>query len=150
MPIKDYLGKTYSLISVSQYGKKFSFDQYKKPIVFSDQFSIKGLEFDFVFVLDFDNDHYPDQNRIKQLNQRYGKDRTADLTYLDTDPSYLKDYDDIRDQEKRILYVAITRAKKKVWLLYKNKNPLKISQFVRDFDCNDYLAYGFDKHKYNS
>jgi Superfamily I DNA and RNA helicases len=143
MPIKDYLGKTYSLISVSQYGKRFSFDQYKKPIVFSDPFSIKGLEFDFVFVLDFDNDHYPNQNRIKQINQYYGKDRN-------TDPSYLKDFDTVFDQEKRILYVAVTRAKKKVWLLYQNKNPLKISQFVRDFNCDDYLAYGFDKHKYNS
>jgi superfamily I DNA/RNA helicase len=141
--IKNFLGKTYSLISVSQYGKRFSFSHYKKPIVFSDPFSIKGLEFDFVFVLDFDHDHYPDQNRIKQLNQYYGKGR-------DDDPSYLKDLDSVLDQEKRILYVAITRAKKKVWLLYQSKNPLKISPFVRDLNCDDYLAFGFDKNKYNS
>lgn len=141
--IENMLGKRYSLIPVSQYGKKFRFDQYKKPIVFSDPFSIKGLEFDFIFVLNFDSDHYPKKKLMDQLDRNYGEDR-------DNNPAYLKDFDDIYDREKRILYVAITRAKRKVWLLYQNKNPLKISQFVRDFNCEDYLAFGFDKNKYKS
>jgi superfamily I DNA/RNA helicase len=131
------LGRHFELITADQYGRKFDFEKEKKPIYLTDAFSIKGLEFDFVFILQFDRFHYPDKGRIEELDKRSNYHTTSD--------TYLKDEDDIHNDEKKILYVALTRARKQVWLLYNSENPRHISPFVRDFNSRDYEAYGFKK-----
>ncbi|MCA1011749.1 UvrD-helicase domain-containing protein [Halobacillus halophilus] len=130
------LSREFSVIRTEQYGKSFNYSKKKKPIYFTDPFSIKGLEFDYVFIIHFDREHYPNQKRIKELDQRSGGDTFSD--------SYLKDEDSILNDEKKILYVAITRAKKKVVLLGSGiKSP-----FLRQFHPKNYEAHNFKKMRF--
>ena len=56
------------------------------------------------------------------------------------DESMLKeDIDEIKNMEKKLLYVAMTRAKKNLYITYSGN----ISEFSNDFDKQDYeeMAY---------
>ncbi|MGJ7034665.1 hypothetical protein [Anoxybacillus eryuanensis] len=48
-----------------------------------------------------------------------------------------------------MLYVAVTRARKEVQLMYTGKTFRSISPFVRDFYRADYDAFGFDSAIYS-
>lgn len=134
------LNREFELITTEQYGKRFHLDKQRKPVFFTDAFSVKGLEFDLVFVLHFDRFHYPSQRRMEELKKRTSGDKSSD--------AYWQDEEQIRNDEKKILYVAMTRAKEELYLLYCNENPMRISPFVRDFPCAYFEAHGFDKKKY--
>ncbi len=134
-PVKRVLERHFYLITTEQYGQRFDHSADKKPVFFTDAYSVKGLEFDFVFILHFDRFHYPNQSRIEELGQRSDKRNSE---------SYDRDYDAILNDEKKILYVAITRAKNKVVLLWSAPKVVQVSQFIRDFDPKDYSAEGFD------
>ncbi|MCX7571730.1 UvrD-helicase domain-containing protein [Tumebacillus sp. DT12] len=138
-PIRAALAREFDLITTDQYGHRFNLNSREKPLFFTDAYSVKGLEFDYVFILHFDRLHYPSQQRIEALDQ-LNKDRMSE--------TYQKDEDEIINDEKKVLYVALTRAKKQVWLLYAGQSELSISQFVRDFDTRDYEASGFKKSMY--
>ncbi|WP_392388376.1 3'-5' exonuclease [Bacillus toyonensis] len=60
---------------------------------------------------------------------------------------YLDDKKDIEEKEKRILYVALTRAKETVFMYFSFKgNPeVTISPFAKDFHTKDYIAKDFRK-----
>lgn len=139
LPLQEFLERRFSLTTTKDYHKKFDLKAYRKPIFFTDVASVKGLEFDYVFIYHFDRLHYPLQSRIDELMER-SHDHTSE--------AFLKDEDNIRNDEKKWLYVALTRAKKEVSLLYSAKKSTMISQFVRDFYLDDYEAFGFDKRKY--
>lgn len=134
-----YLKRRFSLITAEQYNRRFDYEAEKKPVFFTDVFSIKGLEFDHVFVIHFDRYHYPLKKRIDEL-KKYTNDHFSE--------SFEKDEEKIRNDEKKLLYVAITRAKHSVKIMYNASIPQRISQFVRDFRVEDYEAIGFDKEKY--
>ncbi len=134
-PVKKVLERHFFLITTEQYGRRFDHSADKKPVFFTDAYSVKGLEFDFVFILHFDRFHYPNLSRIKELSQRSDKRNTE---------SYDKDYDAILNDEKKILYVAITRAKNKVVLLWATSREMQVSPFIRDFAPKDYIDKGFD------
>lgn len=102
---------------------------------------MKGLEFDYVFLIHFDWNHYPSKKRIEELDKRAGDNKNSD--------SYNADYDAILNDEKKVLFVAITRAKKEVQLMYTGKNFRSISPFIRDFYKEDYDAFGFDSSIYS-
>ncbi|MEH6886662.1 UvrD-helicase domain-containing protein [Priestia megaterium] len=90
----------------------------------------KGLEYDYVFILNFNKNTYPHKYEIDALRKRQlhkGQDVSEDLKELE-------------DKEKRILYVCLTRAKQEVFLYYSYKqNPEDyISPFVNDFSSSDY------------
>ena len=138
---KRVLEMSFYLITAEQYSSRFDYESAKKPVFFTDAYSVKGLEFDYVFILQFDRYHYPNSKRIEELNKRAEKKNTE---------SYIRDFDVIFNDEKKVLYVAITRAKKKVVLLWTAEDYLKVSQFIRDFNVDDYDAYGFDKSKFKS
>ena len=139
--VKRVLETSFYLITAEQYSRRFDHGSAKKPVFFTDAYSVKGLEFDYVFILQFDRFHYPNSKRIEELNRRSEKRNTE---------SYSRDFDSVFNDEKKILYVAITRAKKKVVLLWTAEDYLKVSQFIRDFNGDDYEAYGFDKSKFMS
>lgn len=140
-PIKASLAKEFEIIGVESYGNKFHYKSGRKPIFFTDPYSVKGLEFDHVFVLHFDKSHYPREDKIANLDNRAGDDQFS--------KSYNEDLDNILNSERKVLYVAISRARYSVVLLYTGENDLKISPFVRDFKLKDYDNFGFTKTKYS-
>lgn len=140
-PVRAELEREFLLITTDDYGHRYDLNSRVKPLFFTDAYSVKGLEFDYVFILHFDIMHYPSRKKIKTLDL-LNKDRMSE--------AYQKDEDEIINEEKKVLYVAITRAKKQVWLLYARQSELSISQFVRDFDTKDYESSGFKKSMYGN
>jgi DNA helicase II / ATP-dependent DNA helicase PcrA len=139
-PVYDMLRREFNVIQTNDYARRFDFNQARKPIFYTDAFSVKGLEFDYVFVIHFDRHHYPNEKRIEELKQRCDGKTNTD--------SYDKDYDDIFNDEKKLLYVAMTRAKKELQLLYTAAKPTMICQMIRDFDTKHYVAKDFNKSIY--
>jgi DNA helicase II / ATP-dependent DNA helicase PcrA len=139
-PVYQELNRNFDVIKTSQYAKRFDLDGRTKPVFYTDAFSVKGLEFDYVFLLHFDRDHYPSKKRIEDLKNRSGGGKISD--------SYLADLDSIMNDEKKVLYVAITRARKTVELLYTGESFKRISQFIRDFNKGTYKAIGFKSSIY--
>ncbi|GFZ76002.1 DNA helicase [Compostibacillus humi] len=138
--LKDILSYEFNIIGIEKYGSKFDYNKVKKPIFFTDPFEIKGLEFDYVFLIHFDRFHYPSQIRIKELNEKYGGEKFGDLNYE-------KDYDEIFNDEKKLLYVAVTRARFELNIYFVAEKYQRVSQFIRDFDTRDYES-NFSKKAY--
>ncbi|MEW9053437.1 MAG: UvrD-helicase domain-containing protein [Neobacillus sp.] len=92
----------------------------------------KGLEFDYVFILNFTNRTYPHIDEIEALYKR----RQHKMQKLD------EDLKELEDKEKRILYVSLTRAKEEVYLFfpYRSNPEEAISSFVHDFNRTDYIT----------
>lgn len=139
--VNAMLNQNFRVIMTKEYGKKFEMDSAKKPVFYTDAYSVKGLEFDYVFIIHFDRDHYPNRKKLEELD-RLANDRSSS--------SYQIDENAIINDEKKILYVAMTRAKKKIWLTYHAEKPLKICQSIRDFYLNDYVAKGFTAKTYSN
>jgi DNA helicase II / ATP-dependent DNA helicase PcrA len=131
-------------------GQFFSFNTYIKreegnigksksspEVYFLEAKTTKGLEFDYVFIIDFSKFYYPHKDEIEDLKK---KRQTLSKDFLD-------DKKDIEEKEKRILYVSLTRAKQSVFLYYvAASNPEeRISPFAKDFDKKDINAKGFNK-----
>lgn len=140
--LKERLEREFDLVGVSQYGHRFDYNKIKKPIFFTDPFEIKGLEFDYVFIIHFDRFHYPSEERIEDLNKKYGG-------ALWNDVNYNKDFDSIYNDEKKVLYVACSRAKEELYLYYSAPKQQRVSQFIRDFDIYDYES-NFKKEQYRN
>lgn len=128
---KLYKLKANFLISTtSNYASKF--DKNKpKQILYTSAYDVKGLEFDHVFLIQFNNQHYPQKYKIDELLKNEGIDK-----------SILKDdIDEVKNIEKKILYVAMTRAKKNLYMTYSGQ----ISEFYSDFDRADYELVEYNK-----
>ncbi|WP_179865770.1 UvrD-helicase domain-containing protein [Bacillus wiedmannii] len=126
--LKTYLNKVDGINSEKKHGPEVYFLEAKVT---------KGLEFDYIFILDFDKDYYPHADEIinlKKVKQAYSTE-------------YLDDKKDIEEKEKRILYVALTRAKEAVFMYFSFKgNPeVTISPFAKDFPTKDFVAKNFRK-----
>lgn len=137
--IRQQLEMNFRLTGIEGYNRKFNYADNKKPIFYTDIYSVKGLEFDYVFIINFDKYNYPKNNKMDKVKKYYGS-QSSDSRKL-----YQQDIQEVRDEEKRLLYVAITRAKKNVFLTYSGKEDRNISSFVEEFDTRDYKAYGFKK-----
>lgn len=135
--IQAQLEAEFNLIGVKNYSKNIK--KRKNPIFYIDIYSAKGLEFDYVFIVDFDKEHYPLKEKIDALCEHYKKQNVASNDYYD------KDFGNIINEEKRLLYLAITRAKENVFFLYSGGNEKNSSPFIKEFNTNDYEAYGFNK-----
>lgn len=137
--IRKYLGRYSSIIGIEQYNKKFEFGN-QKQVIFTDLFNVKGLEFDYVFLLHFDRYHYPSKKEIEKLS-KYLSDKETRNKYEDSE---IKDYEDLINIEKKRLYVGITRAKKELELICFAKTERDVSPFIKDFNREDY-EYKFYK-----
>lgn len=131
--IKTVLDREFDVIGIESYGRRFNYFKKKKPIFFTNPFEIKGLEFDYVFIIHFDRNHYPSLQRIDELNEKYGGEKWDDVNYEN-------DRDDIANDEKKVLYVACSRARHELNLYYVGANFRHASPFIRDFDTRDYEA----------
>lgn len=139
-PVFASLTSNFDVITTTGYAKRFDLNSSRKPVFYTDAFSVKGLEFDYVFLINFDRGHYPSKKRIEELDNRSGSNKLSD--------SYQNDFDNILNDEKKVLYVAITRAKKDVQILFTGPTFKSISQFVRDFKRDDFIAKNFDSKIY--
>ena len=85
----------------------------------------KGLEFDHVFILNC-------------INGRWGNGRQTDKLPLPFGIVKSKPVDDANQEDRRLFYVALTRAKKQIYLSFSNTNligrPQTPSQFIFEID----------------
>lgn len=134
-PISEFLKRYFSTIDIEKYGKEFSYEKKEKQIVVTDVYSVKGLEFDYVFIMDFDRKHYPLKSKLEELNGYLEDNKGGESR------DFQKDLDEIINDEKKRLYVAMSRAKKELEMLYLGVSEKAISEFVRDFREEDYVLY---------
>jgi superfamily I DNA/RNA helicase len=137
--IKIYLGKYLKLRTYIESSTHPDAQQYGPKVYLIEAKATKGLEFDYVFILDIDRKHYPHSDEVERLNKvRLVKSKS---------PDFDADKKELEEKEKRVLYVSLTRAKEEVFMYYHASEhaEVKISQFVKDFDTRDYEAIGFRK-----
>lgn len=121
---------------IENYNKRFDHEG-RKQIFYTNPYDVKGLEFDAVFVLDFTRRYYPNIKDIKDVrSENEGKEKVLEEN----------DIEDIVNREKRLLYVAMTRAREKLYLVsYGDNLKTYISPFILDFDPSEYEAQNFTK-----
>ncbi|MDV6376971.1 UvrD-helicase domain-containing protein [Sporosarcina sp. GW1-11] len=132
--IRFRLNREFDVVDIKKYGRKYNYNSVKKPIFFTTPYEIKGLEFDYVFIMHFDKEHYPLKLKVEELNEKYNGRQIGDLHYD-------KDYDLIENEEKKLLYVACSRAKDELHIYYVALKTRGISPFIRGidtvlYDCN--------------
>ena len=86
----------------------------KREIYFLEAKTTKGLEFDYVFILDFSVFYYPHKDEMADL----------DKSKKDSSEGFNDDKQDIEEKEKRILYVSLTRTRQVVFLYYINTQKI--------------------------
>lgn len=134
------------------FGKHFSFTTYIKKeevqenderlhgpkVFFMEAKTTKGLEFDYVFIMNFSSTYYPHQQEMINLDK---------LSFKHRRKAFDDDKRDIEEKEKRVLYVSLTRARQAVFLYFAGGDHPEeiISPFVKDFHVRDYEAKGFKK-----
>ena len=125
-----------SIKDINSYFKKNNSNK-DKSIFYCNVYDVKGLEFDIVFIMDFNRRYYPNKKELKKIEeQNEGKD----IELINTDIMEFK------NREKKLLYVAMTRAKEKLYIISNGINNKKnISNFIYDFNSQDYIAKGFKK-----
>lgn len=80
-------------------------EKHGDGIAISTFHSLKGLEFDRSYIIDLDNDKFPNFNII------------------DNRPYSDKTKNSLKECETRLFYVAVTRARDELFLFYKEDNP---------------------------
>jgi DNA helicase II / ATP-dependent DNA helicase PcrA len=138
--MKTFLGQFFTFNTYIHKVDVNNEDSHKKSgpeIYFLEAKTTKGLEFDYVFILDFSKFYYPHKDEIENLKKKK----------LATTKDFFDDYKEVEEKEKRILYVSLTRTKQAVFLYFvAADNPEeKISMFVKDFELRDFEAKGFRK-----
>ena len=114
----------HTFTDINSYYKKF--DQGKERQVFyTNPYDVKGLEFDIVFITDFNKKYYPNLNELdKMSNSNDSKQKEL----LDDD---ILEFINI---EKKLLYVAMSRAREELYLIANGCATEKtISEFIFDF-----------------
>ena len=123
---------------IKTYSNKFELNG-EKQIFYTNAYDIKGLEFDIVFVIDFNKAYYPNRKEIEKIRlENDGKDESL----------INEDIADFMNREKKLLYVAMTRARDKMYIVANGcDKEEKISNFIFDFDDDKYIASNFTKKK---
>lgn len=107
----------------------------EKQIFYTNAYDIKGLEFDVVFILDFNNAFYPYSKEIKNIRE---KNESKDEKLINDDVL------EFINNEKKLMYVAMTRAKEKLFIIANGcSSTSNISEFIFDFKFKDYKNDGF-------
>lgn len=125
-----------SISDIKTYANKFRFKE-KKQVFYTNPYDIKGLEFDVVFITDFNNKSYPNFKELQKIEaENDGKESTL----------IKDDILEFINREKKLLYVAMTRAKDNLYLIANGcRNEHNISSFIYDFNKLDYINKNFTK-----
>lgn len=121
--IEQTLQRNFSTIDIKKYGEKFSYQEKTKQLVVTDPYSVKGLEFDYVLIPSFDRFHYPLKSKLHAIDE-FMEDKGKESE------SYKKDQEEIINNEKRILYVAMSRAKQELELMYCHEHERAHCDFI--------------------
>jgi len=108
-----------------QYSTKNINDQ---TIFVFDPYDIKGLEFDYVFIYNFNDSVYPYKAHLTDVLDLCGE--------KEGDCQRSLDYIDFIDSEKKLLYVAMTRAR--VGLEFLIYGERKVSRFASEFNPKNF------------
>ena len=136
LKLESELLTTFS--DVKSFNNKFEYNKAKQ-IFYTNVYDVKGLEFDYVFIVDFTRNYYP---HLKSINKIKSENESKDIQLLNEDLA------EFENKEKKLLYVAMTRAKEKLFLVANNTKELfDISSFIHDFNSKDYFADGFTKKR---
>jgi len=135
--LKDFVNRlnllTQNNLSIPQANQTTQADQINLLTVHG----AKGLEFDHVFI-------------INCINGRWGNGRRMDKLPLPFGIVKSKPIDDANQEERRLCYVALTRAKKQIYLSFSNANligrPQAPSQFIFEIDPKLIEAKPVDSH----
>lgn len=126
-----------SISDIGNYYYKFD-TKKEKQIFYTNAYDIKGLEFDVVFILDFNNKFYPYIDEIKNIREK--NDSKDDRLINDDVLEFIND-------EKKLMYVAMTRAKEKLFIIANGCSTAStISEFIFDFEFKDYNNSGFTQN----
>lgn len=120
-----------SISDIKTYESRFNMNNAKQ-IFYTNAYDVKGLEFDIVFIVDFNKYYYPNAKDIEKIK----------VENEDKDEALIKDdILDVINTEKKLLYVAMTRAKEKLYLICNNcKDEKDVSSFIYDFNMEDYTT----------
>ncbi|WCE31445.1 DNA helicase IV [Vibrio sp. SCSIO 43137] len=118
-------GASVMLLGRNHYHKPAHFDEWQKAFAnlsfeFQTCHASKGSEADYVFIVALDDGQFPASERQPHLDAVIGASKQ---TYADA-------------EERRLFYVALTRAKQKVWLVH-GAAP---SRFIQELTDNDYAV----------
>ena len=118
-----------SITDINNFATKFDYKD-RKQVFYANAYDVKGLEFDVVFIIDFNHWYYPNAKEIEKIKSaNEGKDQEL----------INSDILDVINREKKLLYVAMTRAKDKLYLVAnKCKSEYQISNFIYDFNPSEF------------
>lgn len=108
------INKTYKQFIFHMERAKSLIDMYskdKEAVTITTMHTVKGLEFNHVFLLNCDQEIIPGENRLKKMRELFSEEVAEDHI----------------EQERRLFYVACTRAKKRLVITYTQNDP---SQFL--------------------
>ena len=126
----------HTFTDINTYYKRFD-NNKEKQVFYTNPYDVKGLEFDIVFIIDFNRRYYPN---FKELNKVVNSNESNQKELLDDD---ILEFINI---EKKLLYVAMSRAKEELYLIANGcQTEKQISEFIFDFNSKDYVASGFTK-----
>lgn len=119
---------------INNYYKRFNHTG-ERQIFYTNLYDVKGLEFDYVFILDFNNRYYPFIDEINKIKALEVDNKLNELIK--------QDIDEFKIEEKKRLYVAMTRAKEKLFIIgNKVKHVTQFSEFICDFNVDDFETIG--------
>lgn len=96
--------------------EKSKFNRDEAKVILSTIHSVKGLEFDEVCIIDLIDEQFPGASAIEDLNQNKSE---------------------LMEEERRLMYVAVTRAKKNLTIMgieNKKDTNISISRFVSEIE----------------
>ncbi|MFA0413425.1 DNA helicase IV [Vibrio renipiscarius] len=110
---------TVLILGRNHYHKPELFEEWKKQfsqleLTFMTCHASKGKEADYVVVVNVDEGQFPARVKTKHLNSA--------LTQSNDDFAHA--------EERRLFYVALTRAKKKVWVAYKGAGSVFVKELL--------------------
>ena len=99
-------------------------NDYSNQVFLSTVHGSKGLEWNHVYIIDMNNNDFPSIR-----------------------PDFFKDELDSMEEERRLFYVACSRAKKYLTITYHIDQNTNISPFIRELNDTLYLGNNIDKSK---
>lgn len=131
---KGYLGYEQKLERYLMFIRSFFPEAHRKKITISTAHKYKGLEKPTVILLELTKNNYPLVHPDWIFNRIFGDSLTQ-----------------IIDQERRLLYVALTRAENNLYIITDTKKPspfledIKSSSFIRPIEWRHYPAGNLDR-----
>ena len=135
MSVRAWLTYFETLLESGDDGEDFAQDTKGDAVKIMSVHAAKGLEFEYVFIPNFVDQRFPTNNRSSAIDLPDALVREAALPTGDAHT----------EEERRLLYVAITRAKQGVYFTaaknYGGARDKKLSKFVIELESTNATAF---------